>query len=121
MIKWVVLISYFIFILSCFGPSQSYPTSQQIAFVSSRDGNFEIYSMDINGFNQVNLTLNAAREKYPKFSPDGSKFCLLASSLTPSPRLNVSYPCSFNFETMVDLPAPGIPVKHTTNFDTDCF
>ena len=78
MIKWVVLISYFIFILSCFGPSQSYPTSQQIAFVSSRDGNFEIYSMDINGFNQVNLTLNAAREKYHKFSTDFSKlvfFC----------------------------------------------
>ena len=27
---------------------------------------------------------------FPKFSPVGSKFCLLASALTPSPRLNVS-------------------------------
>ena len=39
---------YFIF-LSCFGPSQSYPTMQQIAFQSARDGNFEIYLMDIDG------------------------------------------------------------------------
>ena len=29
--------------------------------------------MDINGFNQVNLTQNASRDKYPQFSPDGSK------------------------------------------------
>ena len=73
MIKWSIVISYFFFVVSCFGPSQSYPTSQQIAFVSSRDGNFEIYSMDINGFNQINLSQNGARDKYPQFSPDGSK------------------------------------------------
>ena len=49
MIKWLIFISYFIFVISCFGPSQSYPSAQQIAFVSTRDGNFEIYTMDING------------------------------------------------------------------------
>ena len=45
MIKWVVLISYFVFILSCFGPSQSYPTSQQIAFVSDSYGG--LWSVDL--------------------------------------------------------------------------
>ena len=70
---------YFLFIifclifLSCFGPSQSYPTTQQIAFQSARDGNFEIYTMDISGFNQVNLTQHGSIDKYPQFSPDGSK------------------------------------------------
>ena len=73
MIKWLIFITYYIFVVSCFGPSQSYPNSQQIAFVSSRDGNFEIYTMDINGFNQVNISLHDSRDKFPKFSPDGTK------------------------------------------------
>ena len=73
MIKWSIVISYFFFVVSCFGPSQSYPTSQQIAFVSSRDGNFEIYSMDINGLNQVNITQNDSRDKFPKFSSGTSE------------------------------------------------
>ena len=41
--KWGALMFYRIFIQSCFGPSQAYPSSHQIAFVSSRNGNFEIY------------------------------------------------------------------------------
>ena len=63
--------------LSCFGPSQSYPTIQQIAFQSARDGNFEIYTMDIDGYNQVNLTNHLNNDKYPQFSIDGTKllFC----------------------------------------------
>ena len=34
--------------------------------------------MDINGFNHVNLKHNAARDKYPKFSPDGSKLVFVS-------------------------------------------
>ena len=34
--------------------------------------------MDINGFNHVNLTHNDARDKYPKFSPDGSKLVFVS-------------------------------------------
>ena len=33
-----------------------YPDSQKIIFQSSRDGNWEIYSMNLNGINQTNLT-----------------------------------------------------------------
>ena len=75
---YLLFIIFCLILLSCFGPSQSYTTSQQITFFTSRDGNFEIYSMDINGFNQVNLSLNSARDKWPKFSPDGSSIIYLS-------------------------------------------
>ena len=45
----------------------------QIAFVSKRDGNWEIYVMDINGRNQQNLTNNLGDDKYPSWSPDGKQ------------------------------------------------
>lgn len=37
----------------------------QIAFVSDRDGNFEIYVMNADGSNQTNLTNNPAGDRYP--------------------------------------------------------
>ena len=42
-------------------------------FVSNREGNSEIYVMDINGENLVNITRNTARDGVPSWSPDGSK------------------------------------------------
>ena len=45
----------------------------RIAFKSDRDGNSEIYVMDADGSNQVNLTNNPATDSIPSWSPDGSK------------------------------------------------
>ena len=45
----------------------------QIAFVSERDGNPEIYLMDINGKNQRNLTNNRHEDWHPSWSPDGKR------------------------------------------------
>ena len=45
----------------------------KIAFFAFRDGNSEVYVMDLDGTNQVNLTNNAVRDWQPAFSPDGSK------------------------------------------------
>jgi Tol biopolymer transport system component len=45
----------------------------QIAFVSDRDGNNEIYVMAADGSNQINLTTSQADEASPEWSPDGSK------------------------------------------------
>jgi Tol biopolymer transport system component len=42
-----------------------------IAFMSQRDGNWEIYVMDADGSNQTNLTNNSANDIAPAFSPDG--------------------------------------------------
>ena len=49
----------------------------QIAFVSQRDGNFEIYVMDANGGNQRRLTNGRHADWNPSWSPDGKHivFC----------------------------------------------
>jgi Tol biopolymer transport system component len=49
------------------------PDGTQLVFQSQRDGNGEIYLMDIDGLNQVCLSNNAAEDIYPNWSPDGSK------------------------------------------------
>ncbi len=46
---------------------------EKIAFVSNRDGNKEVYVMDANGRNQINLTNNSADDESPTWSPDGEK------------------------------------------------
>jgi Tol biopolymer transport system component len=56
--------------------SSQYATAQagsKIAFVSNRDGNNEIYIMNPDGTDQVNLTNNLADDNDPAFSPDGAK------------------------------------------------
>lgn len=45
----------------------------KIVFVSGRDGNLEIYMMDIDGSNQTNLTNCEVTDTDPRFSPDDSK------------------------------------------------
>src|SRR3989449_10108805 len=50
----------------------------KIAFVSDRDGNFEIYVMDADGSNQTRLTNNPARDGEPAWSPDGTKIVFVS-------------------------------------------
>ena len=45
----------------------------KIAFSSTRDGDSEIYVMDIDGSNPLRLTINPARDYDPSWSPDGEK------------------------------------------------
>jgi TolB protein len=45
----------------------------QIAFVSERDGGWEIYVMNADGSEQTNLTDNDASGRNPSWSPDGEK------------------------------------------------
>ena len=49
------------------------PSTAHIAFVSDRDGNGEIYAMNIDGTGQTNLTSNPAWDRDPSWSPDGTK------------------------------------------------
>lgn len=46
---------------------------KRIAFASDRDGNDEIYTMDIDGSNVLRLTNNQAKDGLPAFSPDGTQ------------------------------------------------
>ena len=51
----------------------------KIAFTSFRDVNVEIYVMDADGLNQVNLTNTGGGEFAPAWSPDGSKIAFYSS------------------------------------------
>ena len=63
-------------------PSWS-PDGKRIAFMSDRDGNWEIYVMDADGGNQQNLTNNPHGDGNPAWfnspfsvSPAGKKFTM---------------------------------------------
>jgi Tol biopolymer transport system component len=45
----------------------------RIGFASHRDGNWEIYVMDADGTRQTRLTTRAEQDRFPLWSPDGSK------------------------------------------------
>ena len=47
-------------------------------FVSTRDGNEEIYVMNADGSNPVNLTKNDSRDTMPSWSPDGTKIAFVS-------------------------------------------
>ena len=47
------------------------PETEKIVFVSKRDGNAEIYIMNPDGSEQVNLTQHPAEDYDPAWSPNG--------------------------------------------------
>jgi TolB protein len=53
------------------GLSPSPPSSDEIVFVSGRDGNSEIYTVNIDGTGLTRLTNNVAIDEFPTWSPDG--------------------------------------------------
>lgn len=59
-------------------PSWS-PDGNKIAFTSNFDGNYEIYVMNADGTNEINLTKNPARDEYPTWSPDGNKIAFTSN------------------------------------------
>jgi hypothetical protein len=52
--------------------------SGEIAFTSYRDGNAEIYLMNADGSNLINLTQNAALDVNPSWSPYGSQIAFMS-------------------------------------------
>jgi Tol biopolymer transport system component len=49
------------------------PDGGKIAFVTNRDGDYEIYAIPARGGTAINLTNNSASDLYPNWSKDGSK------------------------------------------------
>jgi WD40-like Beta Propeller Repeat len=62
----------------------------RIAFQTNRDGNFEIYSMNADGTDQVNLTNSPATDdRRPAWSPDGRQLAFQRSVGTADPDVYV--------------------------------
>ena len=49
------------------------PETAKIVFTSRRDGNFEIYIMNLDGSDQINLTQHRAKDASPVWSPTGEQ------------------------------------------------
>ena len=49
------------------------PDGQRLVFTTHRDGNLELYVMDVDGGNLQNLTVNEGFDAHPSWSPDGSR------------------------------------------------
>ena len=63
-----------ILVLACSNSTQfSNNVGSKIIFISERDGNRDIFSMNIDGTEQTNLTRSIAKEYEFDISPDGSK------------------------------------------------
>ena len=81
--------SRYIFIFYCVGLALVFthvgrawaesPATTKIVFMSSRDGNSEIYTMNPDGKKQVNLSRNAAEEWDPVWSPNGEQILFVSN------------------------------------------
>src|SRR6185503_8156596 len=49
-----------------------------VAFESTRDGNAEIYVVNADGIRQTNLTQHPADDRWPSWSPDGSRIAFFS-------------------------------------------
>ena len=50
----------------------------RIVFASNHDGNWDIYSVDVNGNNLVQLTDHPASDHFPACSPDGTRIAFIS-------------------------------------------
>ena len=62
------------------GQNVQEPINGQIAFVSDRDGNSEIYLMNADGAGLVNLTNDPASDGRPTWSPDGTQLAFVSNT-----------------------------------------
>ncbi len=64
---------------SCRHEAQARRTDEKIAFVSDRDGNYEIYVMNPDGSDVTRLTHDPALDYHPAWSPDGTRIAFASN------------------------------------------
>ena len=80
------------------------PAWGKIVFYSNRDGNYEVYTMNLDGSNQIRLTFNEARDSYPVWSPDGQEI-LFQSDFDLNPEVYVMNADGTNQRNLTNHPA----------------
>ena len=63
--------------ITTFTPSPQ-PYKGLIAFDSNKSGNFEIYTMHMDGSDETNLSNNPGQDILPKWSPDGKRIAFMS-------------------------------------------
>ena len=60
--------------------TDGYPSrGSKIAFTSARHGSWDIYVMDDDGRNQKRITVHPETDRYPAWSPDGTKIAFVSN------------------------------------------
>jgi Tol biopolymer transport system component len=77
----------------------------KIAFVSDRDGNAEIYTMNADGSGVMRLTNSPGRDDYPSWSPDASRIAF-ASERDGNPEIYVVNADGGGVTRLTNDPAP---------------
>lgn len=81
------------------------PDGERLAFVSSRDGNYEIYTVRFDGSDLRRLTDIAATDSRPVWSPDGTEIAFISDRTISAPRAYLMDSDGRNLRVFPGLPA----------------
>src|SRR6266850_5473821 len=75
------------------------PDGKTLAFVSNRDGNFDIYVRRVDGGQEVNITNDPAQDFQPSFSPDGNQIAFVSTRSSRTGMIQIGATFGLEFRT----------------------
>jgi len=84
------------------------PDGERLAFLSSRDGNSDVFTMTVNGGHITNLTKSGMNDGFPTWSPDGEKIAFSRLMGDNSVRIYAVDSDGDNEVQLVDLPVANL-------------
>jgi Tol biopolymer transport system component len=75
------------------------PDGTTLAFVSNRDGNFDIYVRRVDGGQEVNITADPAQDFQPAFSPDGNQIAFVSTRSSRTGMIQIGADFGLEFRT----------------------
>jgi len=75
------------------------PDGKTLAFVSNRDGNFDIYVRRVEGGQEVNITSDPAQDFQPSYSPDGSQIAFISTRASRTGMIQIGATFGLEFRT----------------------